>query len=59
MMLTKRFIGLLAGALILGAGIGLVGAWTLGFSAFTSYSYALNSAGPLPRAAPDISFIDQ
>ncbi len=59
MMLTKRFIGLLAGALILGAGVGLVGAWTLGFSAFTSYSYALNSAGPLPRAAPDISFIDQ
>lgn len=59
MMLTKRFIGLLAGALILGAGVGLVGAWTLGFSAFTSYSYALSSAGPLPRAAPDVSFIDQ
>lgn len=59
MMLTKRFIGLLAGALILGAGVGLVSAWTLGFSAFTSYSYALNRAGPLPRAAPDISFIDQ
>ncbi len=58
-MLTKRFIGLLTGALILGAGVGLVGAWTLGFSAFTSYSYALSSAGPLPRAAPDISFIDQ
>ncbi len=59
MMWTKRFVGLFAGALILGAGAGLVGAWTLGFSAFTSYSYALNSAGPIPRAAPDISFIDQ
>jgi len=59
MTLTKRFVGLLAGGLILGAGVGLVSAWTLGFSAFTSYSYALNSAGPLPRAAPDISFIDQ
>ncbi len=58
-MLSKRLIGLLAGAVILGAGLGLVGAWTLGFSAFTSYSYALNSAGPLPRAAPDFSFIDQ
>ncbi len=58
-MLTKRFIGVLAGALILGAGLGLVGAWTLGFSAFTSYSYALTKAGPPPRAAPDISFVDQ
>jgi protein SCO1 len=58
-MLSKRLIGWLAGAVILGAGLGLVGAWTLGFSAFTSYSYALNSAGPLPRAAPDFSFIDQ
>jgi cytochrome oxidase Cu insertion factor (SCO1/SenC/PrrC family) len=55
----KRLIGLLIGMLILGAGAGLVGAWTLGFSAFTSYSYALIKAGPLPRAAPDISFADQ
>lgn len=59
MTLTKRFIGWLACALIFGAGAGFVGVWTLGFSAFTSYSYALNSAGPLPRAAPDISFVDQ
>jgi protein SCO1/2 len=50
---------LFAGLVILGAGGGLVGAWTLGFSAFTSYSYALIKAGPLPRAAPDISFVDQ
>jgi protein SCO1 len=55
----KRLIGLLAGLVILGAGGGLVGAWTLGFSAFTSYSYALIKAGPLPRVAPDISFVDQ
>ena len=59
MTLTKRFIGWLACALILGGGTGVVCAWTLGFSAFTSYSYALNNAGPLPRAAPDISFVDQ
>jgi protein SCO1 len=59
MTLTKRLIGWLACALILGVGAGFVGAWTLGFSAFTSYSYALNSAGALPRAAPDLSFIDQ
>jgi protein SCO1/2 len=50
---------LLACVLVLSAGGGLIHAWTLGFSAFTSYSYALNRAGPLPRAAPDIAFIDQ
>ena len=55
----KRFIALLVSLLVLGGGGGLLYAWTLGFSAFTSYSYALNKAGPLPRAAPDISFIDQ
>jgi cytochrome oxidase Cu insertion factor (SCO1/SenC/PrrC family) len=56
---TKRFIGLLVCVVILGGGGALVGAWTLGFSAFTSYSYALNKAGPVPRPAPDISFVDQ
>lgn len=59
MTLTKRFFGLLVGVFILGGGVGLVYAWTLGFSAFTSYSYAFNKAGPLPRVAPDISFVDQ
>jgi len=59
MAAPKGFIGWLACLMILGAGAGLVGAWTLGFSAFTSYSYALIKAGPLPRAAPDISFIDR
>ena len=48
MTLTKRFFGLLVCVLILGGGVGLVCTWTLGFSAFTSYSYALNKAGPLP-----------
>ncbi len=56
---TKRLIALLVCVLVLAGGGGLVYAWTLGFSAFTSYSYALNKAGPLPRAAPDISFVDQ
>jgi len=59
MTLTRRFIGLLASATILGGGMAVVFAWTLGFSAFTSYSYALNSAGSLPRAAPDFVFVDQ
>ena len=59
MTLTKRFIGLLVCVSILGGGVGFVFAWTLGFSAFTSYSYALNTAGPVPRAASDISFVDQ
>lgn len=59
MTMPKRLIGLLVCLLILTGGGGLVYAWTLGFSAFTSYSYALNKAGPLPRAAPDISFVDQ
>lgn len=50
---------LLVCLLALSGGGGVLAAWTLGFSAFTSYSYALRSAGPLPRAAPDIAFIDQ
>ena len=57
--LARRGIATLICLLVLGGGGGLVYAWTLGFSAFTSYSYALNKAGPLPRAAPDISFVDQ
>ncbi len=57
--LAKRGLGALICLLVLGGGGGLVYAWTLGFSAFTSYSYALNKAGPLPRLAPDISFVDQ
>ena len=59
MILTKRFLGLLACASILGAGMAAIFAWTLGFSAFTSYSYALNSAGSLPRSAPGFAFVDQ
>jgi cytochrome oxidase Cu insertion factor (SCO1/SenC/PrrC family) len=59
MTLSKRFVGLLVCTSILGAGAGLVGTWTLGFTAFTSYSYALIKAGPLPRAAPDVSLVDQ
>ncbi len=57
--LANRGIAALICLLVLGGGVGLVYAWTLGFSAFTSYSYALIEAGPLPRAAPDISFVDQ
>ena len=56
--LPTRFVALLVCALVLGGGGGVVYVWTWGFSAFTSYSYALNKAGPLPRL-PDISFVDQ
>jgi protein SCO1/2 len=59
MSLRKRLGGLLACLLAAASGAALVYAWTLGLSAFTSYSYALVKAGPLPRAAPDISFVDQ
>jgi cytochrome oxidase Cu insertion factor (SCO1/SenC/PrrC family) len=33
--------------------------WTLGFSAFTIFSYTLNKAGATPREFPDIKLIDQ
>ena len=58
-IVPTRFMALLVCLLLLGGGGGLVYAWTWGFSAFTSYSYALSKAGPLPRLAPDISFVDQ
>ena len=60
-VLTRRrgLVGALVCGSILGGGLALTAAWTLGFSAFTSYSYALNMAGPLPRAAADVSFVDQ
>ncbi len=59
MIVPTRFTALLVCLLLLGGGCGLVYVWTWGFSAFTSYSYALSKAGPLPRLAPDISFVDQ
>jgi protein SCO1/2 len=58
-IVPTRFAALLVCLLLLGGGGGVVYAWTWGFSAFTSYSYALSKAGPLPRLAPDISFVDQ
>lgn len=33
--------------------------WTLGFSAFTVFSYTLDKAGNLPREFPDIAMVDQ
>lgn len=33
--------------------------WTLGFSAFTVFSYTLSKAGNIPRILPDIPMIDQ
>jgi len=33
--------------------------WTLGFSAFTTYSYVLKNAGPLPRSMPTFNLINR
>ncbi|MCZ2460874.1 MAG: SCO family protein [Chitinophagales bacterium] len=33
--------------------------WTLGFSAFTVFSYTLQKAGELPRSFPDLAMISQ
>lgn len=33
--------------------------WTLGFTAFTSYSYVVESADPLPKVPPAIPLFDQ
>ena len=33
--------------------------WTLGFSAFTIFSYTLKSAGEIPRTFPDLQMINQ
>lgn len=56
---TTRFLGALVFILILVVGVGFLWSWTLGLSAFTSYSYALQTAGPVPRAAPEIALTDQ
>lgn len=57
---NKSILGAIAGLLfvVIGGG-GLLWWWTLGLSAFTSYSYALEKAGRLPRPAPDMTLIDQ
>jgi protein SCO1/2 len=56
---TNRYAGLVLCLLLLGAGVSAIAAWTLGFSSFTSYSYALKRTGPLPRMAPNLVFTDQ
>lgn len=33
--------------------------WTLGFSAFTIFSYTLKSAGDIPRTFPDLPMVNQ
>ena len=45
-------------AVLVAAGVG-IWRWTLGLRAFTSYSYALETAGPLPRVAPHLWLVDQ
>ncbi|MEO8601308.1 MAG: SCO family protein [bacterium] len=45
--------------LLVGFGVvAILGWWTHGLNAFTSYSATLIEAGPLPRRAPPLRFID-
>lgn len=37
----------------------IIGWWTYGFSAFTTYSYTLKAAGETPRKMPNIQLINQ
>lgn len=37
----------------------VIGWWTYGFSAFTTYSYTLKAAGATPRKIPDIRLVNQ
>jgi protein SCO1/2 len=48
----------LPAAAVLAAWITLAGWWTFGFRAFTTDSAALAAAGPLPRPASPLTFID-
>lgn len=43
----------------LGAWLLLIGLWTHGFQAFTSFSSAVAAAGPLPRRAPRLPVVDE
>lgn len=56
---ARRALSVLACLLVIGAGVAVLAWWTLGFSAFTSYSHALKTAGPVPREAPALAFVDQ
>jgi cytochrome oxidase Cu insertion factor (SCO1/SenC/PrrC family) len=49
----------LAPLVILAGWLAVLHAWTLGFSAFTTYSHTLRKAGPLPRPAPVLRIRDQ
>jgi protein SCO1/2 len=54
--LSKRLVPPL---LILAVWLGVLSWWTSGFSAFTTFSYTLQAAGALPRAAPSFYIRDQ
>jgi len=56
---SARLVGWAFCGLALASGAVALWASTLGFSAFTSYSYALKMAGPLPRVSPNFTIIDQ
>lgn len=43
----------------LGLWLLIIGAWTHGFQAFTSFSAAVAAAGPLPRRAPSLPVVDE
>ena len=51
--------GLVPPLLMLALWLGVLSWWTSGFSAFTTFSYTLKAAGPLPRATPRFDIRDQ
>lgn len=56
---SRRLGAYLPAAMAAGTWIALGAWWTHGFAAFTSFSAAVEAAGPLPRPAPRFDVIDQ
>lgn len=54
----KNLYPYLIPVLVLVAWFAVIYRWTAGFSGFTTYSYAMAKAGPLPRPIPEIPLVD-
>ena len=55
---SLRFFGFAMPLLTAGFWVGLIGWWTLGFTAFTATSHTFNLAGPLPRQAASLALVN-
>lgn len=56
---TRRIVQYLVPITLLALSILLFYTWTLGFNAFTTYSYTLQTAGKLPRPTPNFKLINK